>query len=297
MRPEMRLYRHFRRGGEFTYDVDTTGALGVGQEMFSDIVAYVTTEAVPLDISNVADYAHRIGRVALRSIIRHDVPLIAPWPVTWVEFTHDADSYGLCIMQDGGRRDSLGTQRMFPFMWLFGKPRPMGPLAEVRLWLDEEGCAKLNHEGQQTIQAYPFTAGLRDNAQNAKDALWQVLNIAQLGFAFCHCKNVAISDVYPTRQERRTAERSGLPAVIYRTLAIDPNRTQTIAPHHDPQGKRETRLHICRGHFATYRDDAPLFGKYVGTFWIPAHVRGSSDVGEVKKDYVVTGTRALPVER
>ena len=46
-------------------------------------------------------------------------------------------------------------------------------------------------------------------------------------------------------------------------------------------------LHICRGHFATYTQDAPLFGNFVGTVWKPQHVRGNAQHGAVVKDYRV----------
>lgn len=46
-------------------------------------------------------------------------------------------------------------------------------------------------------------------------------------------------------------------------------------------------LHICRGHFATYGDDAPLFGKHVGTFWKRMHIRGVAKEGMVAKDYKI----------
>ena len=46
-------------------------------------------------------------------------------------------------------------------------------------------------------------------------------------------------------------------------------------------------LHICRGHFVTYTPKHPLFGKYVGTFWKPDHVRGNAKNGIVLKDYKV----------
>ena len=47
-------------------------------------------------------------------------------------------------------------------------------------------------------------------------------------------------------------------------------------------------LHLCRGNFATYTADAPLFGKYIGRFWRPMHVRGDQKNGVVAKDYSVT---------
>lgn len=48
-------------------------------------------------------------------------------------------------------------------------------------------------------------------------------------------------------------------------------------------------LHICRGHFANYSPEHPLFGKYVGQFWKPSHVRGSIGSGAVVKDYKIVG--------
>jgi hypothetical protein len=40
-------------------------------------------------------------------------------------------------------------------------------------------------------------------------------------------------------------------------------------------------------HFAHYTEEAPLFGKYTGTFYIPMHVRGRAEQGAVVKDYRV----------
>lgn len=44
---------------------------------------------------------------------------------------------------------------------------------------------------------------------------------------------------------------------------------------------------FCRGHFSTYTEDRPLFGKVSGTFWVPSHVRGSAKQGVVVSDYNV----------
>jgi hypothetical protein len=69
---------------------------------------------------------------------------------------------------------------------------------------------------------------------------------------------------------------------------IDPHKVQqpsTGANRTDDHPKKA--LHIARGHFAHYTEDRPLFGKYTGTFWRPAHVRGSADFGTVKSTYKV----------
>ena len=50
-------------------------------------------------------------------------------------------------------------------------------------------------------------------------------------------------------------------------------------------------LHICRGHFAHFINDGVstgLFGRrQFGTFWVPAHTRGSVEHGNVVSTYNV----------
>ena len=52
------------------------------------------------------------------------------------------------------------------------------------------------------------------------------------------------------------------------------------------------RLYIVRGHFSTYTKAAPLFGRIVGRFWIPAHARGLADEGIITTDYRVASQAA-----
>lgn len=108
---------------------------------------------------------------------------------------------------------------------------------------------------------------------------------AMLAVSFMHCRNVEMVEVTsePTPKQRKR----GVPRFTYRTLKIDP-----ITRILDRQGEAATKglahaLHVCRGHFKTYTDDAPLFGKNVGTWFWGDHVRGSADAGTVVKDYVV----------
>lgn len=101
-----------------------------------------------------------------------------------------------------------------------------------------------------------------------------------------HCKNVELIDQPLTRQQRRMKERKG--GIFYKVLAIEPFKRQVrreTAVSGDGDIKRA--LHICRGHFVTYTEDKPLFGKYAGTFWKPMHIRGQRSAGVVVKDYEV----------
>lgn len=56
----------------------------------------------------------------------------------------------------------------------------------------------------------------------------------------------------------------------------------------DYKSPADVAFHMCRGHFKTYTEDAPLFGKYTGTFWWQPQARGKKESGVITKDYSVT---------
>lgn len=78
-----------------------------------------------------------------------------------------------------------------------------------------------------------------------------------------------------------------IPFIIYKNINIDLptmiNKTGSNISSTKEDVKR--RLHLCRGHIKEYLSDRPLFGKYVGMVWCPAHVRGDLSNGIVIKDY------------
>lgn len=113
---------------------------------------------------------------------------------------------------------------------------------------------------------------------------------AFLAVAFLHCKGVVTyqNDQQLTRQYRRDLVRRGeRPPVRYSTLAIEPMknvlRNEGGVQHHG----LAKALHICRGHFRTYTAAAPMLGHYVGTVWVPSHVRGRDEDHVVEKTYEI----------
>jgi hypothetical protein len=113
-----------------------------------------------------------------------------------------------------------------------------------------------------------------------------------LAISFMHCKNANIQDIDPktayTRQERRQQERKhNRPLCVYKTIEIEPIKKPTKNST-DSSGKEFSMpLHICRGHFRTYTENSKLFGRLVGTFWIPQHTKGSLEHGANVNDYMV----------
>jgi hypothetical protein len=185
------------------------------------------------------------------------------------------------------------------FDWFDDSDRLVGPLCES-LWLcDDDGHLQRFADGEASIgmrvvknddiPEHPLYDKISEATLEELNAIWST-------FAFCHCKNVRIEEqegTYPSRQARRAAERRGAakPTKFY-TLSIGPIGDKSSGQGHGANGAAAKAQHICRGHFATYTEERPLFGKYAGQFWIPAHVRGSAEAGKVFKDYDVKAPAA-----
>lgn len=123
-------------------------------------------------------------------------------------------------------------------------------------------------------------------------AEWENISINTLPVWFylqlLNCKNVETVRTPPDAKLNRARIRRGkLPLSEKYTLRVNlPGMRRTgaaVESKGDSEGKR--RQHFVRGHLATYTKEKPLFGKHVGTFWIPAQIRGSVEVGKVEKDY------------
>src|SRR6185295_16034927 len=98
-----------------------------------------------------------------------------------------------------------------------------------------------------------------------------------------HCKNVVTKQAPMNRAERKRQEQHGR---VFRVLTVTTKTTRkplTGAHLYSSEQGSHARAHWVRGHFAHYTAEAPLFGKYTGQFWHPAHVRGNKDIGTVEK--------------
>lgn len=116
----------------------------------------------------------------------------------------------------------------------------------------------------------------------------QLLNEALLALSFMHCKNVVRTDA--TEAEGPPAKwlrRMKQPTLRYHVLNINPMKEVLRKEGESETTGLKKALHICRGHFATYTADKPLFGHFTGTVYKPAHIRGSKELGTVLKGYAV----------
>lgn len=101
-----------------------------------------------------------------------------------------------------------------------------------------------------------------------------------------HCKNVVLKDK-PLQKYRGREDRE--PKEKYKILDIRSFRelVKYESGNELEHSGIKKSLHICRGHLRTYDEIKPLFGKYTGTFYIPAHVRGDKKFGVTHKHYRV----------
>lgn len=149
----------------------------------------------------------------------------------------------------------------------------------------------INPDGSYLTDTMTHRASLEIHPQ--RERLLQVamgrLWIALMAINFMHCRNVELVDhVAAPVQHPRKKHLKEQPGVVYKTIVIKPMsavRVSETSSAGDGGDSIPRSAHIVRGNFATYSEDKPLLGKYVGTFWRPAHVRGSQDAGEIVKDY------------
>lgn len=121
-----------------------------------------------------------------------------------------------------------------------------------------------------------------------REMVWIMILPALLAISFMHCKNVKINERVPSTFLRRTwRDKYRRPLSTYHVLDIEGMKRVVRQEAREAGEGTFKALHIVRGHFATYTEDKPLFGRVVGTFWRPDHTRGALTYGESKHDYRV----------
>lgn len=148
-----------------------------------------------------------------------------------------------------------------------------------------EGDSRLVMPGEEAYKA--MKAGMVSENKVA-----HMLNSTSFPFFFgislCHCNNVEVGEDGPAQAVRENRKSKGQnPGQTFKTLDIEPMKEKSASSSSGGDPSVSRALHICRGHFKTYTEDAPLFGEHTGTYWWPMHTRGSAENGEVKKDYRV----------
>lgn len=165
-----------------------------------------------------------------------------------------------------------------------------GPLGGLAFFTNKEGrIVDVGHKSISTVISFRTETGpyyLGGTAESHSHMVRFLMDPLLLAVCFMHCKNVKKQLVTPpSLMDKKWTKRHKRPLVRYHILDIDPMKEVLEGEgEHRGNGLRKA-LHICRGHFATYTAEAPLFGRMTGTFWRPQHIRGSLSEGLVMKDY------------
>jgi hypothetical protein len=252
--------------------------------------------SVVFSVDNVAEYVITVSDQEYWDLMQ-DFPNIAPpYPVMWFEHVvpqiFNSKTSGLHTEQHGFKKFGLLVMSIPGIKLGEGKW-----LSHIHLFIEtkEEVIAKSPVECSIGINSDGSPTGLFTLEVEKKNEEWLkrnkitslIMEIAPtlLAICFMHCKNVTIKTNNPIRKCNHTQHA---PMVSYNTIDIEPMKK--VLKHN---GKSEVTgirkaLHICRGHFKDYRDNAGLGrGHAKGIYWWSQHIRGSAKFGTVISDYEV----------
>lgn len=128
----------------------------------------------------------------------------------------------------------------------------------------------------------PYYAAWQDNISEEWTGSWVLLTASLLWFL--SVRNIVQAPININPKEQRQLRGHGAKRLDYRILKISSTLTRGQA-NQSTGGHRDLPLHLIIGHFRRYSDEKPLFGKYAGTFFIPAHTRGKEENGVINKGY------------
>lgn len=140
--------------------------------------------------------------------------------------------------------------------------------------------------------AIQLTKAMGDDLVTVRDYLKSVNFPVMLALTFSHCRNTRIEKREPISESlQRARMKRGKPRLTRpHTIVIDPiKKAIQEGTGHDHYTQGAKTLHIVRGHFKTYTEDSPLFGRYKGTFWFPMHTAGTSGSAPRNEYKVKTG--------
>jgi hypothetical protein len=298
-----------RAQAESSGETPTARSLRAGQPTASDSWDGTQLYNVPVIAGDeVAEYCASFGPGTDPGDV---VSVLAPpFDRFFVEFQGVPDAWlnawGVLI-ETWGEGDKEEEVRWHLHATLIIEPRkghPIGPAARWLLALDQEGRWLKNPDTDTTeyvsgVGLVPMSEELpEDVAQNFLARTVPLVLPALMTISFMHCRNVNAREIEPPELlSRKWLKRRGQPLVRYHVLNIGPMRRVL-----DEQGQARSKglghaVHLCRGHFKTFTEEAPLFGRVTGEFWWADQVRGRQEHGVVVKDYRVTTDKPISANR
>lgn len=279
---------------------------------FSLPVEQLRKTLVCIDISNVAAWFYEESPEEFDSY--EDLPNLAPpWPHNWFEFAlpNQLNLKGLVsqnhmkkfLKKVGVLREAeyLPEHGVFALRHLIFAETLYGfvPLGCIVFECDNNG--KFINKGDKSVLYLPLQAtlsfikklsdsGIYNAGVNYVELYYRLadslLKVFYFANSLIHCKNVKLTESNIVKK-LQTKKRKKKAFFHFNTIIIDAMQATLRSEGNSHKTGLKKALHICRGHFATYTAEAPLFGKITGTFWKPMHVRGHKQEGVVIKRYQI----------
>ena len=270
------------------------------------------------DIDNVAAYVeHTMPPEASskngKSIIEQAGPLRLPYKKMWVEFQPGQKIWGNLFQKKSGHNEEPPTYYAGAFLQEFHPDDPerdeflrtaqVGEFTDDVILLlmtfhDSYGMLDQNHwaflvnpngdlvfeasASNQSGNALFQKFGLDADAITAAMSLIAAPVIIAIGLM--NCRNIETENrtTKPT-SKRKHRKRITTPGTEYKVIKLPGAPSNRV----DGEVKNEgnTRYHTVRGHFKTYTEEKPLYGKLTGTWWWAPSVRGKKENGEIISTY------------
>jgi hypothetical protein len=308
----MPIYNSIARGRAVVSDSSSFGR----QDMIEAEVQMIE-KAIKFDITN----AYEIYRDCKKDYITEsEYPYcIPPWPYCWLEYRTGGKMWFKGNLVDvastkcgafvvhanlrkyaGPRRDELLTQVFQAMASRYATPDQelftSAHMIVIHPWQHPQGIAA---PSDLRLFCYIGDDGLLVRWQCAvgmdckhliesgvsKDDIAGLIHPPLFAFSLANCKNV-VQEKQDAYFKCEGSKKKAKKFYRYHVLKIAGSMTGGN-PAGSGQDESKKAMHLCRGHFAKYTDDSPLFGKYTGLFWKPMHVRGKVQHGIVDKDYAI----------
>lgn len=253
---------------------------------------------------NVAQYLEETKKWTVNSV--YDLPNIAPpFEQMFIEFTApNGEHIGWYLYAyDRKTVDSLPTMYTLPdridearwmiHSYMFVEHAPLIPQMTAEIFVASDGSL-VECEPEIPFRIKPAVGSIYSERWMAED---QTLVEGVAGFfvgvmwtiCFMNTKNVVQEDVHPEPKLNKSHQKKyRMPMRVYRVLKVSPMTRERGDGESKGGSHSAPSSHIRRGHFKHYSDDAPLFGRVVGTFWYNEVMVGKKERGEIVKDYEVS---------
>jgi len=244
-----------------------------------------------LDINNVADWTHnqveKNGSIYSYNFKNVEY-LMPPWPLMWCEYSGKNNPFWINLGNVGILTvviDDKIVNTVFLEVKIDNK-LDIVPGGTVSFFYDKITKSINKYGIVRVTPSYHSESELENRANQSRisSCLFPVI----FAIAFTHCKNVDVDKIEISKKlQNSRIKRGKQPFFRFNTIIIDPMRNIIKTEGGAEMVGFKRALHICRGHFATYTDEHPLFGRVTGTFWKSMHLRGNKKEGVVIKDYKI----------